>query len=92
MEKAFGLQADQLATVLNHNQSNAYLIRLAKRENTEDELRKQFLAEANSSTAGYIMVQLRFEESHQALVNQLISRVNLNVDQLQEYFQPLADE
>ncbi len=92
MEKAFGLQADQLATVLNHNQSNAYLIRLAKRENTEDELRKQFLAEANSSTAGYIMVQLRFEESHQVLVNQLISRVNLNVDHLQEYFQPLADE
>ena len=92
MEKAFGLEPGQVAAVLNHDQTNAYLIRLAKRERSKDELQQQFLAEANTSVAGYIMTQMRFEEAHQALVNQLMSRVDLDIDQLPEFFRPSEEE
>ena len=92
MEKAFDLQPQQVATVLNHDQSSAYIIRVAKHEKPEEELRRQFLAETNSSVAGYIMSQMRFEEARQGLISQLMSQANLNIDQLQEYLRPPEED
>ncbi len=85
MTKVFALQPDTVASVLNHDQTQAFVLRLASREQSLDQLRQQFLADDNNSAAGYVMSQLRFRTAQQALTEQLRQQVHLDIEGLEEY-------
>ncbi len=85
MTEAFKLQPDDRIALLNHAHSSAYVLQLAGREQTEEEMRKQFLAEANNWFGGQVMMQARWGTAHRQLLGQLSDDVNLNVEKLQEF-------
>jgi len=85
MTEVFKLKAEDRISLLNHDQTIAYLLQLSNREQTAEEMRKQFLAEANNWFGGQIMTQTRIQRANQKLINQLREKAGLNDDKLQEY-------
>ncbi len=92
MDQAFDLKADQVVAVLNHDQANAYVIRLDRREKTEEELRQLFLLEANDWFGGRAMQGARQQNAHRILENQLMKRAGLDLTALREYLKPKDDD
>ncbi len=85
MTKAFELEADQKAAVLNYDGSAAYLIQLDRREQTEEELRNRFLSEINTWYGGRVMNSARWGSAQRQLLGELSERVGLNLDKLEEF-------
>ena len=92
MQKVFDLKSEDVIALLNFDGSNAYVLKLASRERTEQELRSAFLAEVNNSQAMQIMSTVRKQNAHQTLLVQVYTRVNLDHQSLQEYFQRNAEK
>ncbi|MCH2114292.1 MAG: MSCRAMM family adhesin SdrC [Pirellulales bacterium] len=90
MTKAFQLESEKVVAMLNHDQSQAYVIRLASREQTLAQLRQQFLVDANSSIASYIMTGLRARNAQTSLETRLRDRVQLD-EKLNEYLRGDAE-
>ncbi|NOY30226.1 MAG: hypothetical protein GXP28_08620 [Planctomycetes bacterium] len=88
MDQAFDLEAEQVAAALNHDQTNAYVIRLDRREKTEEELRQLFLLEANDWFGGQIMRRARLQSTQRILRGQLTQRAGLDLTKLEEYLKP----
>jgi len=92
MDQAFDLEAEQVTAALNHDQTNAYVIRLDRREKTEEELRQLFLSEANDWFGGRAMQSARQQNANQILENQLMQRSGLDLTALREYLRPKNDD
>ena len=92
MQRVFDLKPEDVIALLNFDGSNAYVLKLASRERTEQELRSAFLAEVNNSQAMQIMSTVRKRNAHQMLLVQVYNRVNLDHQSLQEYFQRDAEK
>ena len=88
MDEAFDLKAEQVVALLNHDQTNAYVIRLDRREKTEEELQQQFLMEANDWFGGRVMHATRMQLAQRNLLNELTQRVGLDLTELEQYLQP----
>jgi len=88
LDEAFDLKADQVVALLNHDQTFAYVLRLVRREKTEEELHQLFLLEANEWLGGRVMRSARMQNAQRNLMGQLTQRVGLDLSKLEEYFQP----
>ena len=84
MTKAFKLKPDEAIALLNHDRSVAYVVQLDRREQTEAEMRQQFLAEANNWYGGRVMNSARWGASQRQLLEQLSEQTGLNLDKLEE--------
>jgi len=91
MDEAFDLKTDQVAAILNHDQTKAYVIRLDRREKTEDELHQLFLLEVNDWYGDRAMRSMRLQNAAQILVSQLTKQVGLDRTKLEEYLAPKDD-
>ncbi len=69
MEKVFNLKEGEVAAAPNHDRSIAYVVRIARHENTPAELRQAFLSEADSWYGIYAMSRGRTQN----LVRQVIA-------------------
>ena len=85
MIKAFDLEPDDKVAVQNHDQTAAYVIQLDRREQTEEEMRKQFLGEANNWFGADIMIRSRWANAQRTLLGELTENVGLNLDKLEEF-------
>ena len=92
MEKAFSLSGKEVATVLNYDQTIAYLIQLDRRERPEDELRQLFLSEANTWYGGQVMTMARWQNQQRQILAQLTKRVGLDLEKLEEFLNPTQSE
>lgn len=88
MEKAFELKDDEVAALLNYDQSKAYVFRLDRRETTPEELKALFLREANNWYGGQVMMLSRAQYQQQQVLEEVLKRVDFDQEQLQEYLQP----
>jgi len=92
MIRAFELKPESVISLLNFDHSDAYVLKLATRERTEEELRAAFLSEANSSQAMRAMVNNRIQGAMQILQNQILQRVKLDRQSLQNYLRANSGE
>ncbi len=86
MAKVFELEPDQKVALQNHDRSQTYVLQLSRREQTQEEMRQQFLAEANSWYGGQVMDAVRSNNSNRQLIFQLTERVGLNLDEFEKYW------
>ncbi len=92
MQRAFSLKGPEMIGMLNFDHSQAYVLRLARRERTEDELRRAFLAEVGNSQAMQVMEAIRTQNNQRMLLSQIIRRVSLDMESLQKFLQSEAGE
>ena len=90
MQKAFDLKSDDVVALLNFDRSNAYVLKLATRERTEEELRTAFLSEINNSQAVRILFSMRTQNAQRMLLGSVLQRVNLDRQSLQSYLQAVS--
>jgi hypothetical protein len=92
MQRAFSLTGPEVIGMLNFDHSQAYVLRLARRERTEDELRRAFLAEVANSQAMQVMEAIRTQNNQRTMLSQIIRRVSLDVNSLQKFLQSESEE
>ena len=92
MQRAFSLTGPEVIGMLNFDHSQAYVLRLARRERTEDELRRAFLAEVANSQAMQVMEAIRTQNNQRTMLSQIILRVSLDVNSLQKFLQSESEE
>ena len=85
MTQAFKLQPDEKIALLNHNQTNAYVVQLNRREQPEAEMQQRFLNEANNWYGGPVMNNVRGGAAQRQLIGQLSEQMGLNLDKLDEF-------
>lgn len=90
MQRAFDLKGTEVIGMLNFDHSQAYVLQLARRERTEDELRTAFLEEVGNSQAMRIMENSRSQNNRRLVLNQIIRRVSLDIESLQKFLQSVA--
>jgi hypothetical protein len=76
MRRVFELKDGEVGAVLNHDQSIAYVVRVVEHQDSLDELRTAYLAEANTWDGLRLK---RYEHSQQA-ASSLVSDVGANVN------------
>ena len=80
MQAVFGLAEDEAAGVLNFDQTEAYVVQVATRERTKEELQQLFLAtDIFNQQARFAMMRQHRNEFDMALGRQLIERANLDI-------------
>ena len=88
MTKAFDLKTDEVGAVLNHDQSIAYLLRVAAHVTPEDELHRDFLREGLSWYGLRPMQQRRVARAIQELRDMVLEKADINfsrdLDQVRE--------
>jgi hypothetical protein len=92
MQRAFSLTGPEVIGMLNFDHSQAYVLRLARRERPEDELRRAFLAEVANSQAMQVMEAIRTQNNQRTMLSQIIRRVSLDVNSLQKFLQSESEE
>ena len=92
MTKAFELKGDEVAALLNYDQTNAYIFRVDRRESTPDELKALFLKEANDWYGGRVMMMVRRQNQQRRLLGELTDRLGLDLEKLEEFLRPNAEE
>ena len=92
MAEAFELGSEQRIAVLSHDEKNAYVLRLDRRELTQKQLREKFLSEANNWYGGRMMSMTRFSHAQRLLLGQLMERVGLDLEKLEAYFKENTDQ
>ena len=78
MTKAFELKTDEVGAVLNHDQSIAYLLRVAAHVTPEDELHRDFLREGLSWYGLRPMQQRRTYRAIQELRDMVLEKADIN--------------
>ena len=91
LDEAFKLQPEQFVALQNHDHSDAYVVRLDRKEKTEDELRQLFLNEANSWFGARVMMASRSQQTHQELQRHLHERTGFDTERFTNYLQTLLD-
>lgn len=92
MTKAFELKGDEVAALLNYDQTNAYIFRVDRRESTPDELKALFLKEANNWYGGRVMMMARWQNQQRRLLGELTDRLGLDLEKLEEFLRPSAED
>ncbi len=92
MAKAFELKEDEVAAMLNYDQTNAYIFRVDRRESTPEELKALFLKEANNWYGGRVMLMARWQNQQRRLLEELTDRVGLDLEKFEEFLRPDAEE
>ncbi|MEO0531258.1 MAG: hypothetical protein AAF266_11890, partial [Planctomycetota bacterium] len=72
LEGVFELEAGKVGAELNHDHSIAYLLRIAQKIGTEDELRREFLRDGNRYLGGASLTQARAQNKLLALIGNLL--------------------
>jgi hypothetical protein len=85
MTKAFELKDDEVAALLNYDQTNAYIFRVDRRESTPEELKALFLKEANSWYGGRVMMGARWQYQQRQLIAELMDRAGLDMEKLDTF-------
>lgn len=85
MTKAFELKDDEVAALLNYDQTNAYIFRVDRRESTPEELKALFLKEANSWYGGRVMMGARWQYQQRQLIAELMDRAGLDMEKLDKF-------
>jgi hypothetical protein len=78
MREVFGLEENDVGAVLNHDHSIAYAVRIARRDETRDQLRQVFLAEADRWYGLPSMDAFHQRQAAQALVKDLFDSNNVD--------------
>ncbi len=81
MVKAFQLKEDESIGLLNYDQTSAYVIRLHQREQSEEELRKLFLTEANSWFGRQFTIIGHLQQFQQQVFDKLTDRIGLKFEE-----------
>lgn len=77
MQGVFDLDAGGVGAELNHDHSIAYLLRIAQKIGTEDELRREFLRDGNRYLGGQSLNQARAQNKLFALLGNLLDESGL---------------
>jgi hypothetical protein len=85
MAALFGLGEDDKLALLNHDRSHAYVVQLHQRERTEEQMRQQFLGEANRWYGVNVMNGYRRQNAYFQVVGELTRQAGLDLDALQEF-------
>jgi hypothetical protein len=85
MAALFGLDEDDKVALLNHDRSHAYVVQIHQRERTEDQMRQQFLGEANRWYGVNVMNGYRRQNAYFQVVGELTRQAGLDLDALQEF-------
>jgi hypothetical protein len=72
MEKVFQLKVGEVAAVMNHDRSIAYVVRLVEHSKPPEELRTDYLAEAGIWPGQQIMTSDRVQRSYQMLTDDIL--------------------
>ncbi|HEX2476848.1 MAG TPA: hypothetical protein VHK01_18990, partial [Lacipirellulaceae bacterium] len=72
MDKVFQLKPGEVAAVMNHDHSIAYVVRLVEHQYSPDELHNNYLAEAGIWPGMQIMAADRFQRLHRNLAAELV--------------------
>jgi hypothetical protein len=86
MRKAFELKDNEVAAMLNYDQSNAYVFRIDRRESTPEELRNLFLKEANNWYGGGIMLRGHVETQEREILAEILENSGLDEERTEKYF------
>lgn len=73
LEAAFDIEPGQVVAQLNHDHSIAYLLRVAQRIGTEDELRRNFVRDGDRWVGAGPLMQARAQSKIAALLDDLLS-------------------
>ena len=87
MERVFNMRDDEVAALPNFDRSEVYVVKIDRRERTPKELRAAFLNEVNNSQSLQVMQSIRIQRANQNLLNQLLTRVQLDFRSLQAFIQ-----
>lgn len=68
METVFSLGPNEVGATLNHDKSAAYVLRIAMRESSQEELRQNFLRDWNDARLRYALDQQYMAESSRAVL------------------------
>jgi hypothetical protein len=77
LRRVFELNEGEVAAVLNHDHSIAYVIRLVEHQNSPDELRSAYLAEANTWPGLRLMIDSHARIAAASLVNDIVKDAGL---------------
>ncbi|MEM9352365.1 MAG: hypothetical protein AAGA92_05080 [Planctomycetota bacterium] len=89
LDDVFGLVGDSVGGTHNHDQSAAYVVRVAQRESTEAGLRSRFLREANTWSGAMPMMRARLGATQRNVVQKLLAdRAGLDLEQVARALQP----
>jgi hypothetical protein len=91
MEEAFQLEPEQAVALQNHDHSDSYVVRLDRREKTEEEMRQLFLSEANSWRGLRPMTSARWQLAQQQLQQQLNQRTGFDSEKFSNYLQEMSN-
>ena len=90
MEKVFEMKVGDVAAVMNHDRSIAYIVRLVEHSLSPEELREAYLAEALIWPGNQIMASDRVQRSHQMLAEEIVSAYGVKWERVPD--QLLEDE
>ncbi|QDT68335.1 periplasmic folding chaperone [Planctomycetes bacterium MalM25] len=78
LEAAFGIEPGEVIAHLNHDHSIAYLLRIAQRIGTEDELRSNFIRDGDRWVGAGPLMQARAQNKISALLGDLLEGSGLD--------------
>jgi len=77
LQRVFELKDGEVAAVLNHDHSIAYVIRLVEHQDSQDELRSAYLAEANNWPGLRLMIGSHARVAAASLVSDIVKDAGL---------------
>jgi hypothetical protein len=77
LEGVFDLKDGEVGAELNHDRSIAYVLRIAERIGSEDELRREFLRDGDRWLGSEALVRSRAQSKVMALVGNLLEESGL---------------
>ncbi len=80
LKRVFELKEGDVAVVMNHNDSIAYIVRIVEHETPLPELHTAYLAEANNWLGEYAMIKMHRSEVAASLEQNVMARANLHWD------------
>ena len=88
MAKAFALEDRKVDAVLNYDETSAFVLRLADREQDTDELKEEFLQEVNLMTPTNVsLIRTQQLVSRQKVLSDLLERFNFDNEKLDAYIE-----
>jgi hypothetical protein len=92
LQRVFELKEGEVAAVLNHDHSMAYVIRLIEHEHSPEELRSTYLAEANTWPGLRMMIGSHARVAAASLVNDIVKDAGLEWQRPYDQIEPEEEE
>ena len=90
LNATFKLADEDVVALPNFDGSAVYVVRIAQKERTQDELRQAFLETVNTSYEMQMMDYIRSQQTQRALLGQVFQRAGYNPQVLQQSLQRSA--